>query len=1101
MRRAVVFCLAVLVPVVPLAAAEVTKTPTQFLIPKIDKPVTIDGKLDDWDMNTPYVISVSGDHPQKSLYVTSDNPVNGDADLSGQAAVAWDAKNLYIAGRMRDDHLRGVRPDSAGNQGPPGWYCDSLMFRISSLRQPMKGMSPTNPGMPMPMLRYAPTGPNTRGKLLPRKSDLDKRDLHWKLTPHSRYAVMETPDGYNVEAAIPWADLGYEARPGESLYIGFLAADVDPDEALNQVGWGYAEEIRRCPTFRLADRADLVGKVTPSLDRWPTDRDLTVRVTLDALTGKARLAGVRLVDAAGKTVFTKMVRQDVSAGRTAVADVKVEAHTVSAPGPYAVQLLAGPVGQAAVPVAWAPVQVTKPGEEESVVRAPAGSLRHPSPARWAWPADAEHDKGCFKHGFVTGTDGYESWILKWVVPNLETGVDYVRKHKAVYDYSYPLSALALAKITKDPKYEKLAPEMMGHLLDTLKKDFYRLDDLYLVAAYRYVTWLKDPDSKFAPPDAEKRYRAVLHQLAADPPEKVFLFSGDNNHVWHYYVPLKVARMVAEQDGKPVSEKVVEFTNHHDFLLELGDSTDASANYHWVFWRKAMAYFLHTGDFKALAKSKGFVRTISRYVEMAAPGGAVPQFGDSGGWNHVSGSLWCYEMAGTALRDGRFRWASHRIAEYYYNHLYQRAPLMVPRSFEFARINFVLGYLLGDDTLKPTPPPNASRVIWRHPLVDTPLKLRQSRPGYGYSPYVLDPKRWVPDKLILSSGNDAQSLWGIVDLLPWGGHTGELPGNFIVLMQQDAALLAGQGYNDEAASLNNILWIEDLDGAAYVAERQATDVPILVDDPAVTFARIRTKNYRHMPVTYVRDVLFVKNVAVVIKDKATFHSTMKVRMGPCFQTRCLGPQCGRNWFNTYYDEMLHGAVLSGLGPIHSIKNPHWDLLVYFADRPHREHSILDRFAEMPPRCSPVAVRQHYSGMVRAGQTVTFTTVLLPHKPVQKPRELLAPPAGSKRPKLLDMLVDGDDLTAVKLVHHVKLPRRRDPQPRQTWLILNDTGKSAQAGPLTSDGRVALVTIDKNGNIVHRVVMDGKTLRFKDADESAKARKPAVAGLSMPKELLK
>jgi len=1096
MRGSDVFCVTMLVLAVPLAAAEVTKTPTQFMIPRVDTPVAIDGQLDDWDMNTPYVISVGGNRPQKYLAVTVQNPVKGDADFSGQAALAWDAKHLYVAGRMRDDHLLGVRPDSAGNQGPPGWQCDSLMVRIASLRQPMKGTAPTNPGVPMLMLRYAPMGPNPRGKLIPRKNILDKRDLHWKLTANSQWAVAETPDGYNVEAAIPWADLGYEARPGEPLYIGFLAADVDPGEPLNQVGWGFGKQVKELPLFRLADRADMVGKVTLSLDKWPTDRDLTVRATLDALKGNARLAGVRIVDADGKTVYTKTIHQDVPAGRSAIADVTVRATAVSTPGQYAVQLLAGPLGQAAAPVAWAPVQVIKPGNEESVVQAPAGSLRHPSPARWVWPADVEHERGYFRHGFVTGINGYAPWILKWVEPDLKEGVDYVRKTKYVYDYSWPLAALALAKITKKPEYEKLAVEMMGYLLDTLKKDFRKHDDLYLVAAYRYLTWLKDPHSKFAPPDAEKRYRAVLHQLAANPPEYLFGESGDHNRVWHRYIPLKVARMVADEDGKPIDKRVIEYTDYHDFLLKLGDANDASSNYHWVFWRKAMAYYLHTGDLNAFAKNKGFVRTISRYVEMVSPGGAVPQFGDSGGWNNVSGSLWSYEMAGTALRDGRFRWTSHRIAEYYYNHLYER-PDLIHRNFEFARINFILGYLLGDDTVKPTPPPPVSRVTWRHPSVDVPLQKRQSRPGYAR--HMLDPERWVPDKLILSSGNGAQSLWGIVDLLPTGGHTGELPGNFIVLMAQDAALLAGQGYNDEAASLNNILWIEDLDGATYVAERQATDVPIFSDDPSVTFARIRTKRYRHMPVTYVRDVLFLKNAAVLIKDKATFHSTMKVRMGPCFQTRCLGPQCGRNWFNTYYDEMYSGAVLTGVGPVQSISNPHWDLLVYFADRPHRECSVIDRFAEMPPRCSPVAVRQHWSGMVRAGQTVTFTTVLLPHKPVQHPKELLAPPAGSKQPKLLDMLVDRDDLTAVKLVYNLKLPQYQKPQRRESWLMLNDTGKPAQAGPLASDGRVALVTLDENGRIADSVVLDGKMVRFKNADESARARKLAGAAVVVPKEL--
>ena len=150
------------------------------------------------------------------------------------------------------------------------------------------------------MRRWAP---NPRGTLVPGGAAvLDKRDLYWVLTEHSKWAVTETPQGYNVEAAIPWQDLDFVARPGERLFIAFLAADVDPGEALNQVGWAYKGEPKDHPLFRLADREDVLGDVTVSADQTPTNQSFAVRATLDAVTGPAKLEAIRVLNADGGLV-------------------------------------------------------------------------------------------------------------------------------------------------------------------------------------------------------------------------------------------------------------------------------------------------------------------------------------------------------------------------------------------------------------------------------------------------------------------------------------------------------------------------------------------------------------------------------------------------------------------------------------------------------------------------------------------------------------------------------------------------------------------------------------------------------------------------------
>jgi len=1075
------------------AAAQIVDTPRQYVILRPAKPVVVDGKLDEWDMTgTPYVISPTGTGPMTSVHTNDPtNPPGGDSDLSGKAALAWDDEYLYVAGRMIDDHLRGVKPDSVGNQGPAGWGCDSLMVSVASFRQPMKTNSPFS-ATPMLGLRYAPMGENPRGKLVDVRPDLlDRRDLYWVLTEHSQWAVAETPNGYDVEAAVPWKDLAFVARPGERLFISFLAADVDPDEALNQVGWGFTGEPKDEPLFRLAGRRDLLGTLTASADEVPADEPWAVRAELDALEGTGRIESVRVVDATGQTVATRPVGLDVPEGKTGTAVVEFPAGAVGKPGHYAVEELASPAGKAAVVIATVPVTIVEPKPAPPLVRNLPGEIHHMPPARVAHNAYDAHRRGWYKHGFVAGKEDYVPYIRKWCEPSLKVATRQQIKANSPHAYHEAFRCTALYRITGDKEYADLARQVMDITLDQLKESngWFRFTATTL---YRYLTWLKEPDSPFAPKDAERRYREGLYKVAAEPNKELFAESGTHNRVWHRYAVLKVARIVAEEDGKPIDPRVIEYVDYHDKLIgAVGDSDDASPGYHWVFFDAAAAIYFHTGDWDAFLKHPGYMKTMRRYVEMVSPSGAAPQFASCSGWPTVGMSMWAYEWVSNLSRDGRFRWTSHRIAEYYYNHLDYHAN-QYHGPFDTAINNFVLAYLLADDAVPPKPPPSASRVTWRHPLVPVSLERRRARPGT--SPMEMDAAHWIPDKVVLSSGDDAQNLWGLVELLPKAGHGGEVPGNLIALMIHDAALLSGQGYYENVPSFQNLLWIEDLDGLASDPRQMTTEVPVFVDDPAFTFVRIVTAPYQHLPVTYTRDILFYKNGFMVVKDRAKFETTMKVRLGPCIQTRSLGPECGPNWFNAYYDELYYTGLGLGRG-VQSIENPAWDLMVYFTPREGRKHTVVDRYLENPYRGSPVQLRQVWSGMARAGQEITFTTLLLPHVPTVRPSELIEPPADSEDPKRIEVVADGDDLTVAKLVSEI------DPVHKfryETWVMLNDTGKSVEAGPLASDARLAIVGLDRNGEIGQEAMVDGTTLRYRGRDDSAKARKHTAEPLVMPQE---
>jgi len=458
-----------------LQAADIRKTPTQYLILKPSRPITIDGKLDEWDMaNTPYKISATSKDPLNDIHSNDPtNSVKGDDDFSGRAALAWDETYLYVAGEMVDDHLLGVKPDSFGNQGPPGWGCDSLMVAVASYRQPMKTNSPFQP-TPFIGVRYAPTGASPRGKLISENPGvIDKRDLYWVLTENSKWGATETPKGYNVEAAIPWKDLEFVARPGETLFIAFLAADIDPDEALNQVGWAFKGDPKDHPIHRLADRADVLGSVTVSSDEVPANATWAVRVGLDAVKGEASLDQVRVVDPSGKVATEKKLGVKVSQGMTGVEVIDIGAGAVSKPGAYAVEAVVSIGGKSAV-IARAPVKIVEAKPEPPTVKNLPGEIHHMGPDRVAHNAFMEHREGFYKHNFVKSSEDYIPYIRKYVEPGLKGAVQQAIKTKSPWGYVDSFRCMALYKLTKDEEYVQLARDVMDYTLDAGDLGWFKL---------------------------------------------------------------------------------------------------------------------------------------------------------------------------------------------------------------------------------------------------------------------------------------------------------------------------------------------------------------------------------------------------------------------------------------------------------------------------------------------------------------------------------------------------------------------------------------------------------------------------------------------------
>ena len=156
------------------------------LIPKAQKPITMDGKLDEWD--GAFVTPVHVGHPDF-------------ANRGGQFLYLWDEKNLYIGLRCLDQHPAHIGTD---NQI---WNGDAVEFYLDTRRGDKLGAVEFGPGT-LHMF-YTPFT----------KTDIKPRFKDFKLQG-AEVAAVKTPWGYTAEFKLPWANFPeFAPKAGESIGI------------------------------------------------------------------------------------------------------------------------------------------------------------------------------------------------------------------------------------------------------------------------------------------------------------------------------------------------------------------------------------------------------------------------------------------------------------------------------------------------------------------------------------------------------------------------------------------------------------------------------------------------------------------------------------------------------------------------------------------------------------------------------------------------------------------------------------------------------------------------------------------------------------------
>lgn len=188
------------------------------LATRLDAPVFIDGDLSDW----PPLIPVKSEH-----IVYQHDSWDGREDLAIHWQLAWDDRYLYVGVTAVDNlHVQ----TQTGNQIFKG---DSISLQIDTDRDGdfSDHVSPDDFQIDI--------SPGDFATIPPSAHRFQGNDTDWLADAPGHAIIVNaqfTEDGYTLEAAIPWADLGFFPYGGETLGLALNATDTDtPDTAVQEL--------------------------------------------------------------------------------------------------------------------------------------------------------------------------------------------------------------------------------------------------------------------------------------------------------------------------------------------------------------------------------------------------------------------------------------------------------------------------------------------------------------------------------------------------------------------------------------------------------------------------------------------------------------------------------------------------------------------------------------------------------------------------------------------------------------------------------------------------------------------------------------------------
>ena len=231
-------------------------------------------------------------------------------------------------------------------------------------------------------------------------------------------------------------------------------------------------------------------------------------------------------------------------------------------------------------------------------------------------------------------------------------------------------------------------------------------------------------------------------------------------------------------------------------------------------------------------------------------------------------------------------------------------------------DIALASLVCDDSVAPVEPDGGSKLLGRKEILR--LTDRQAKDLFPEAGGV-DCNMFMSQKMMPTSWCSA-AAGSRATCTCWSSAirgTTRLNPTAIVGLERYSASFA-EMTSEKFVSRENAVHITDLSGTAtYLGKKEfkgprrlpvgwagmETTVPVFSDHALATHALIRVKGYMGYEATHEREILFVKNRFVLVRDETAAADTFRAEVGPVWNTQHVGQPRGEHWLNTWFDGPL------------------------------------------------------------------------------------------------------------------------------------------------------------------------------------------------------
>jgi len=600
-------------------------------------------------------------------------------------------------------------------------------------------------------------------------------------------------------------------------------------------------------------------------------------------------------------------------------------------------------------------------------------------------------------------------------------------------------------VSKKEEIARYAVKALEHahiLLQNPKADGYHRPGKHDIKyVYRFNQWIGDFEG-YTPKHKKMMRDLALNAFSKYPADRVEY--GAMNRPFGMAANAEMAlKLVPDLPDKAAWRKYIdtiwnEWWPHRDTVESTGNYEALSFRY-FVDWVDAM-------DAKEkIYGDKALRRYFERFLLHVFPLGSLPHYGDTNGWNVEWGHwIMLLEIAARHTKDGRYKWAAHRLYEYAVSRIEKLDSWGYTGSH--CGESLMIAYLMADDSIAEVAPASRVRAVTRPTVqIQSKADIKKTRRACR----ILD--KPMPDKLVMVGSPKRTSTALMIDACPAMGHNPGTATALVALVDGGSVLLTDSGYIDRLRTHHNLVFIEDYDGVELLNPGRhlvgAGNLPLWATEEirygktaelaGALYASVSVTDYQNYNCRVQRDVLVADRIAVLVRDTVTFKQDLKARIGPVYNVGRLGPEAGEHWFHS---SLGLTAKVRGIYPNQPIltkwSNPARDLLVAFQPVEGAKLEALHRGAYDSTHPLPYRVQYVWRGNLKTGQQLQFATLLWPNDPTPRPGKLA-------EQVQFQSLPGGGVSVAV-------------PSGRETvTFLINPAGNLVKVGPVDTDARFGVI----------------------------------------------